>query len=75
MTPEDATPCPCRALEPHSGTYDLEKRVVASSEATEDALLVRTAPDLIECRRCGRSWRGEALLGGGIYGDTLWQVQ
>lgn len=66
-----AEPCPCSAAEPYSSTYDLERRVGRADLHPGYGLLVYTDL-LIECRRCGARWEGLPLVGGGIYGDTLW---
>lgn len=29
---------------------------------------------VVRCRRCDRRWVGQYIVGGGIYGDTIWYL-
>lgn len=61
-------PCPCREAEPYSQTHDLERRLSLPSHAP----FARIDEGTIACTRCGSFWTALPLIGGGIYGDTLW---
>ncbi|MCA9576064.1 MAG: hypothetical protein R3B40_25200 [Polyangiales bacterium] len=67
--------CRCREVEPYDSTHDLERRIAPPREDARYATLERVDALTIRCRSCGRTWAGEPLVGGGVYGDTLWRSQ
>lgn len=64
--------CTCVDVEPHNGTYDLDHRIQPPLTDARYAVFERVGELRIQCRTCHKTWTGEPLLGGGVYGDTRW---
>ncbi|MBS0660941.1 MAG: hypothetical protein JSR82_22195 [Verrucomicrobia bacterium] len=73
--PASLPACPCREAVPEDRFYTLEFYAGRGDRHPGFAELVQVEEWLIVCRRCRRRWRGEHIVGGGIYGDTLWRPE
>lgn len=69
---ENPADCPCRAAIKDRIHYGLETEIGHPKSNPAFADMVQEDM-VITCRRCGQRWKGEYIVGGGIYGDTLWR--